>query len=111
MNQNIFNSREGHLHLPRGLQVSDHLYTLHALGQLRVVDDAGFAAGLDGGPGLVHAVQVGRPAKVLSAVFRVDPAEVHRHVSKVVDRIESVLYEKKFDVRFYFILTEYIKCY
>lgn len=85
--------------MPRGLQVSDHLDTLHALGQLRVVDDARLAAGLDGGSGLVHAVQVGRPAKVLSTVFGIDPAKVHRHVSKVVDRIESVLYKTGLDMR------------
>ena len=47
--------------------------------------------GLDDGARLVHAVQVGGSAQVLARVLRVHPAEVHRHVAKVVNRRESVL--------------------
>ena len=47
--------------------------------------------GLDDGAGLIHAVLVGGAAHVLARVLRVHPAEVHRHVAKVVDRLETVL--------------------
>jgi hypothetical protein len=83
------------LHLPGGFQFPDLLDTLHAFGQLRIVDDSRFAGGLDDGSGLVHAVQVGGAAKVLAAVFGVDPSEVHGDVTKVVNWSKSVFCKEK----------------
>ena len=48
---------------------------------------------LDDGARLVHTVQVCGTAQIFAAVFRIDPAKVHRNVTKVVDRRETVLCE------------------
>ena len=80
--------------LPAALHLPDALDAGHALGQLRLVDDAGPARRVDEAARLVAAVQVGGAAHVLAAVLRVDPPEVHRHVAKVVDRREAVLWGK-----------------
>lgn len=67
--------------------------TLHVLWQLGVVYNAWFAGGLDYSSGLVHAVEVGGAADVFAAVLRVHPAEVHRDITEVIDRCESVFCE------------------
>lgn len=76
--------------LPGGFHFADHFHALHALGQLGIVNDALAARRLDEGPSLVHAVLIGGPADVLAGILRVDPAEIHGHVAKVVDGREAV---------------------
>lgn len=78
------------LHLPGGLHFSDALDTLHALWQLRFVDDSWFASGFNDRPSLIHAVEIGGTAQVLATVLRVYPAKVHGHIAKVIDRIEAI---------------------
>jgi hypothetical protein len=82
------------LHLPGGLHLSDALDTLHALWQLRFVNDSRLASGFDDCPCLIHAVEVGGTAHVLTTVLRVDPAKVHGHVAKIVDGIEAIFLRK-----------------
>ena len=76
--------------LPAALHLPDALDAGHALGQLRLVDDAGPARRVDEAARLVAAVEVSGAAHVLTAVLRVDPPEVHGDVAKVVDRGEAV---------------------
>lgn len=71
------------------------------LRQLRVVHDARLASGLDNGLGLVHAVEVGGTAQVLATVLGVYPTEVHGDVSEVIDRRETVFYERSFPLIYY----------
>ena len=78
--------------LPAALHLPDALDAGHALGQLRLVDDAGPARRVDEAAGLVAAVEVGRAANVLAAVLRVHPAKVHGDVAKVVDGREAVFW-------------------
>lgn len=73
-----------------GFDLTDLLQALHALWQLRVVDDARFAGSLDEGASFVHSVQVGGAAEIFTGIFGVDPTEVHRDVTKVVNWHETV---------------------
>ena len=57
---------------------------VHAVGQLRVVDDRAIALALELGAGLVLADGVGRHALVDAVVLRIRPEEIERHVIEVV---------------------------
>lgn len=79
------------LPLPGGFHFTNALDALHALGNLRVVNDARLAGGLDERARLVLAVQIGGAAQVLAAVLRINPTEVHGNVTEVVDGREARL--------------------
>lgn len=74
-----------------GLQLPDLLKGLHALGDLRLVDDARAAGGLESGAGFVHAPEVGGAAQVLAGVLAEHPVHDQGDVAKVIDGSEAIL--------------------
>lgn len=73
----------------------DLLQALHALWQLRIINDSRLSGRLDEGAGFVHAVQVGGAAQVFARIFRVNPSEVHSDVAEIVDWSEAILCKAK----------------
>lgn len=83
----------GHLHLPRRFHFTNLLDTLHALGQLRFIDNARFAGGLNNGLRFVHTVQIGGTAQIFATVFGIYPAKVHGHISEIVNGSQTIFYK------------------
>ena len=80
--------------LPTGFHLADPVDGHHPLGKLGFIHDPCLAGALDDGAGLVGAIKIGRSADVFTRILRIDPAKVHRHIAKVIDRGETSLWSK-----------------
>ena len=81
--------------LPSRLHFTDLVNASHALGQLRLIDNAWLARSSNNSSGFINSKGILGPADIFSWVFWIHPPKVHGYVTKVIDWSEPIFWKRK----------------